>query len=891
MPDDRPDPDALLAQVQRDEASSHRGRLKIFLGMAPGVGKTYAMLLAAQTKFEAGEDVVVGLVETHGRIETSALLSGLPFIPRRHEKHRGTQLEEFDLDATLARRPKLALVDELAHTNAPGSRHPKRYHDVIELLDAGIDVFSTLNVQHLESRADAVREITGAPVQETVPDSILDASDEVELIDLAPEQLRERLAAGRVYPGGGRANAALENFFREGNLTALREIALRATADRVQRDLREVMTAESVTAPWRTRERLLVAVGPAPSSERLIRYTRRIASNLDAAWTAVFVDGPAPLAETDKARLAMHLDLARRLGGDVVTTAGDDLVEAILRTAQSVGATQIVIGKPPVAGLGAWLRGPTLVDRLIRASGPIDISVVRAEREDQKGASAAIQRTPLAWQPYLLVLGIVAATTILGLLVRDFTGYRSVALLYLIMMMLVGLAVSRGPVLLAGVLGALLWDFVFVPPQYTFYVSEIGDQLMLVTFFVLALVLGGLTSRLRSRERAERAREERSNALYQLTRALNAAPDVSSALQNAGGQIGRLFRGTVAFFLTDAEGRLGSEPHPAGDPAVLTAKDFGVARWSFEYGRSAGRFTDTLPDSSAIFLPMRTSRGAVGVMAVRPRENRPLLLNERELLDTSATQIAIVIERDRLLQSARKAELDEESGRMQRALFDSVSHELKTPLAVITTASEHLLSPLVTPQPATRMQLLSEIRMASRRLERTVNNLLDASRLESGRFELRLEFSDIRELLETAARTVEEQVSGTRIVLECPDGIPPCRIDFGLLETALQNLLFNAASHSPDNEVVRLSVALSGGMLRLSVSDRGPGLPAGAERDRLFEKFERGEGARAGGLGLGLSIVRRLAEAHGGTVVARDGAGGGAEFELAIPVETGSPPL
>lgn len=882
MSEHRPDPDLLLAQVQRAEAAGSRGRLKIFLGMAPGVGKTYAMLLAAQTAFEGGRDVVAGVIETHGRVETAALTSGLPFIPRRRVPHRGAVLEEFDLDATLARRPSLVLVDELAHTNAPGSRHPKRWQDVIELLDAGIDVWSTLNAQHLESRADAVREISGATVHELVPDSVLDAADEVELIDISPEQLRERLASGRVY-SAERARAAGENFFREGNLTALRELTLRAMADRVQRDVRELMSAERIAAPWRTRERLLVAVGPAPSSERLIRYTRRLAGNLDAPWTAVHVQGSAPLGERDVARLASHLELARRLGAEVVSTTGEDLAEAILRSAQQAGATQIVIGKPPGRGLAAW-RGRALIDRLIRESGAVDISVVRAETEEQQAVLDAPERRRIDWRDYALAAGIMAATTAVALPLVPFTGYRASAIIYLLAITLSGLVVSRGAVIAASVLASQLWNFLFIPPLYTFSVAELGDQMMLAMFVILGLVLGSLTARLRARERAERAREARTQALYQLTHALNAAPDLSSALAAAAAQIGRLADGHVAFLTLGSDGELVAER----DAGVLAEREHGVARWAHEHGRPAGRFTETLREANALYLPMRTPRGGVGVLALRPRPGVTVLRPERELLETCAAQVAVLVERDRLLQSARAAEFAEESGRLQRVLFDSVSHELKTPLAVISAATEQLEG-----RPdAARPELLAEVRAATRRLERTVDNLLDASRLESGQLVVKREFADVRELLQSAAAAVREQLPQLRIGIEAPADLPPCALDFALVETALENLLVNAAAQQPAGEPVLLSALLANGQLTLSVCDRGPGLPEpAAERERLFERFQRGEGAPAGGLGLGLSIVRRLAQAHGGDVRAHNAPGGGACFRLTLPVEVGRLPL
>jgi two-component system sensor histidine kinase KdpD len=883
---ERPNPDELLAQLKRVEHAAGRGNLKIFLGMAPGVGKTYAMLLVAQGRFDSGVDVVVGLVETHGRIETTALLSGLPYLPRQTVTHRGITLEEFDLDAALARRPKLILLDELAHTNAPGSRHPKRYQDVMELIDAGVDVFTTVNIQHLESRADAVREITGIQVQETVPDSILDAADEVELIDLSPEQLRQRLDEGKVY-GGDRAKAATENFFREGNLTALREMALRSTAERVKRDVREVMAAENISAAWRTSEHLLVAVGPAPSSERLIRYARRMASTMDAPWIALHVESSQPLSEADKLRLEAHLDLARRLGAEVIATVGDDFAEAILRTARRNAVTQIIVGKPPKFSVRQRWGGNNLFDRLIRRSGEIDVSVVRAGREESRGPTSveAQEKPPFRLREYGIALAIVAVVTALCWPLQDLMGFRAISMIYLFAVALAALVIGRGPVLVVATLSALLWDFLFLPPRFTLYVREVADGMMLAMYFVIAIVLGDLTSRLRARELAERRREERASALYRLTRELSASANLDAAFRAAADQIGGLFRAAISFFPADAENRLPTTPHPAGDPGVVSEKEFGVARWAFDNGRAAGRATDTLPESAALYLPLRTSRGVVGVMGVRLREARTLLLTERELLETCASQVAAVIERESLLRQARAAEAAETSERLQRTLFDSVSHELKTPLAVIASAADHLLSPLVSRNSETQASLLGEVQTAARRLEHTINNLLDISRLESGYFQPKLEYCDVRELVESAVATARGQMSQPSLQVSVEENLPPCRIDYALVETALLNLIFNAGGHGGHRSRIEVAAFQRDHELVLQVRDHGPGLPPDGTQ-KLFEKFHRGAGVATGGLGLGLSIVKRLAEAHDGRVSARNAEDGGAIFEMILPVVT-----
>src|SRR5580765_1704028 len=530
---ERPDPDALLAQMKRAEAKSTRGKLKIFFGMSPGVGKTYAMLLAAREKQAEGCEVVVGIVETHGRKETEALTEGMPIMPRAQFEYRGTKLEEMDLDAILTWHPGLAVVDELAHTNAPGSRHPKRYQDVLELLDAGINVYTTLNVQHVGSRSDTVRQITGAPVSETVPDSVLDLADEIVLVDLTPDQLRTRLAEGKVYLGE-RAEWAAKNFFRESNLTALREMALRVVAEHVDRDLREIMSEEKIAGSWKSGDRLLVAVSASPYSERLIRYTRRLASSMEASWIVATIEGPRPLSQEEQTRLTRYLALARQLGAEVISTPGTDIGEALLGIARQHNVTQIVIGKPLGSRwLGLLKRDP--LSWLMRNSGNIDIHMIPADESAPPWRGETIEerlaRAP--WRDFGLALAIVAVVTAFSLSVFDYTGYWAVSLFYLLAVVLAATRLRRWPTLFFAALSAMLWDFLFIPPRFTFYITHLHDFLMFGAYFVIALVIAHLASQLREREQSERRREERSTALYRLTRSLAASRDLDEALPRA----------------------------------------------------------------------------------------------------------------------------------------------------------------------------------------------------------------------------------------------------------------------------------------------------------------------------------------------------------------------
>ena len=568
----RPDPDALLAQLKRDEAESARGKLKIFFGMSPGVGKTYAMLQAARQKQAEGCEVVVGIVETHGRKETEALLVGMPIMPRMQIDYRGTTLSETDLDGILTWHPGLAVVDELAHTNAPGSRHPKRYQDVLELLDAGIDVYTTLNVQHVSSRSDTVRQITGVPVAETVPDSVVDLADEIVLVDLTPEQLRARLAEGKVYLGE-RADWAAKNFFKESNLTALREMALRVVAEHVDRDLREIMSAERIAGPWKSGDRLLVAVSASPYSERLIRYTRRLASSMEASWIVANIDGPRQLSPEEQARLTRYLALARQLGAQVITAPGRDVAEALLRVARQNNVTQIVMGKPLGTPWFSFLK-PDLLRWLMRNSGNIDIHMIPAEEPvppEREPIEQRLERVP--WRDFGIAVAIAAAVTAFSLLISEFIGYSAVALFYLFAVVLAGMRLSRWPTLFLAALSAVLWDFLFVPPRFTFYISQLPDLLMFGAYFVIALVIGHLATQLREREQAERRREERATALYRLTRALAASRDLDEALPKVLQLIKNSFQADVAVWLPDQSGLL---RHPAST-FVPSSKDESVA--------------------------------------------------------------------------------------------------------------------------------------------------------------------------------------------------------------------------------------------------------------------------------------------------------------------------
>ena len=870
----RPDPDALLARLRAEETRAKRGRLKIFLGMCPGVGKTYSMLRNARKERSDGKDVLVGVVETHGRVETEALLDQLPIQPRQELPYRNTVLKEMDLPGILAKRPALVLVDELAHSNAPGARHTKRWQDVVELLEAGLDVFTTVNIQHIESRADAVRQITGAQVQETVPDSIFEFADEIELVDLTPEALRERLAEGKVYLGE-RAATAQENFFQEAHLTGLRELALRFTAERVDRQVRDRRTGEARRVVWHSGQRLLVAVGPSPFSTQLVRRTRRMSEAAEAPWVAVHVESSQPLSPEAQRLLDKNLALARELGAEVIVTHDDDVAAALVRVALDQNATQIVVGKPRGSRWSEFWRGGSLVDRLARLGGDIDICMVPGEQTKR----SRMRLTDLRWsnpKEYALAFAVMAAVTVVGFLLRDLITYRSVGLLYLLTVIALSLRIGRWPNLFAGILAAMAWDYFFIPPHFTFYIGSLEDVMLFFTTIAVSLVAGQLTARIRAQARNERLREERATALFHLSRALGAARTLDEAAFAALRQVDELFGAESALAFVD-ENTHALVPHFASS-YPLEGKEQGVADWSFHNRRPAGRFTDTLPGSEGYYVPLLSEDRSVGVLGVRAKET--LTLAQRDLLEAFARQLALIIERDQLRAASERERILVESEKLHHALLESVSHELRTPLAVITSVSENLPKA----DAALHGNLLGELRTAVRRLNRLVGNLLDQTRLESGALQPLLDWCDVHDLVNAAVDATHDALAGHPLTLTIPENQPPIRADFALTEQALVNLLLNAAHHTPAGTGVAVSVGLdpAGSQVYFAVADRGPGFPPSA-REHFFKKFVRGESARAGGLGLGLSIVQGFIAAQGGEVTIGDNPGGGARITLHLP--------
>ncbi len=875
--DPRPDPDALLAELQRAEREARPGRLFIFLGMSPGVGKTYAMLEAARQRQREGLSVLAALVETHGRSETAALLDGIETVPLRRIEHAGTVLEEMDLDAVLRIRPDLVLVDELAHTNAPGSRHAKRYQDVIELVESGLDVFTTLNVQHIESQVDIVRQISGVVVRERVPDSILELAHEIQLIDLSAEKLLARLAEGKVYLGE-RAREAAAGFFKESTLTALRELALRFTADRVDRDLEDIRRARRVSTPWKTHARLLVGIGPSPYAESLIRWTRRAATRLDCPWIVAWVESGAALDADQQDYLNRALALARRLGAEVVFLSGSDVATRLLELAAERNVSQIIVGKP---GRARFRR--TLADRIIAGSGEIDVCVVRpnaASAGGRRDANPHRQRPGGSGsQEYLLAVALAGGALLLLWALMPVTGYFFVALMLLLVVLVAGLHLRQGPILLLAGLAAMGWNFFFIPPHFTFRIQRHEDVALFVLFFVVALSMGRLTSRLRQRESAERLRQRETAALLRVTQTAALAAEPEKGLAAAVRIIAEWLSGEVALFVRQADRRLAVTPHSASD-FEPHEKELAVLNWAFEHKQSAGRFTDTLPQSEATWFPLQTATSTMGVIGIRFPQDRRLDFETRRTIEAFAVQLGLVLEKEHFIQAMAAAEVQDQSDKLRRTLLDSVTHELKTPIAVMQAALDGRRAH------EQEDDYLSEIRIASERMRRVVDQLLGMTRLESSVIRPHPDWCDLRDFIEQATSAAGPELSGDRLRVELPADPPPLRFDARLAAQALANVLHNAAVHTPPQTRILLQALLPGaGRLRLIIRDQGGGLPPGEER-RIFEKFYRSPGSPPGGTGLGLAIARGLLRAIGGDIIARNRSEGGAEFVLDLPVET-----
>jgi two-component system sensor histidine kinase KdpD len=884
----RPSPEALLDAARRAERS--RGRLKVFLGAAPGVGKTYEMLTIGRAKREAGTDVVVGIVETHGRAETEALLKGFETLPRRLVPYHGTTLEEMNLDGLLARRPALALVDELAHTNAPGSRHPKRYQDVEELLDAGIDVLTTLNIQHVESLNDVVASITRIRVRETVPDGVLDRADDIEVVDLNPDDLIQRLKDGKVYVPAN-AERALRHYFSRGNLTALRELALRRTADRVDDELLSHMRANAIAGPWAAGERVLVCINEDPGAGNLVRYAKRLADRLHAPWTALLVEGPrsVSLKEAQRDRIAETLRLADRLGGDAVTIPGGRrTAEDILAFARSANVNHIIVGKAARSRLFELANGSVVHD-LVRLSGRISVNVVAGdavpEPAPRRGVATVAPRQPFEILPYAVAMGLTAAGLVLALLLQPFLGSENADLFLLTAVVAVAARWGLGPSLTSVLAASLAYNFFFLPPIYTLTITDPSNIAAFVLFTIVAVLVSNLAARSRLTAVISQARARATERLFGFSRKLAGCGTLDDVLWATCAQVAAMLQVRVVLLLPEGEAVTVRAGYPPED--TLDGADLAAARWAFDNVRPAGRGADTLPGARRLFLPMRTGRGTIGVIGLDADGAGPLLTpGDRRLLDALADMGALAIERVRLVEDLDRAERDAETDRLRQALLTSISHDLRTPLASILGAASTLRDLESALAPDARGELLGTVIEESERLNRFIANLLDMTRLEAGAVAPTLAPQDVGEIIDTALRRLDKVLAGHRVVVQADPDLPPVPLDPVLFEQALVNILDNAAKYAPEGSAVTVRARSDGRRIRLEIMDEGDGLPE-EDFERVFDKFYRvrkGDRVRAG-TGLGLAIARGFVEAMGGNLRAanrRDRSG--ACFLITLPI-------
>lgn len=903
---ERPDPDQLLARVERDQAKAKRGRLKIFFGAAAGVGKSYAMLLAARERRTENLDVVVGLLETHGRQDTAALLAGLEILPTRKIDYKGTVLHEFDIDAALKRRPAIILVDELAHTNAPGCRHPKRWQDIHELLDAGIDVYTALNVQHLESLNDEIGQIAGIRVWETVPDTVFEYADEVELVDLPPDELLLRLQEGKVYLPQ-QAQQAMRNFFRKGNLIALRELALRQTTNRVDAQMLDYRKDNAIRDVWQVNERILVCIGPNVLAERLVRAGKRLASSLRAQWLVVYVETPELMRLPAEKRdgVLRILRLAEQLGAETITLSATNMSDAIIRLARARNINKIVVGKPSRRGWRRWLLG-SVVDALISRAHNINIYLLGSPQLDNDSAAngdlallrksvlpGLRQRLPAKLQRryrgYVWATGVTLLMTTIGRLLFGHLELANVVMVYLLGVVFIATRFGRGPSIWASVLSVGVFDLLFVKPFYSFSVADGQYLITLLAMLVVAFVISNLMVNVRAQAKVASHRERRAAALYAISRELATAQDEDSVVRTAVRHLYAEFSSRNVILFADENDRL---VFPKGDRLgeSLRGADLSVAQWVYEHNEMAGQGTHTLPGANAIYFPIHDEDSVLGVLALLPVNLRRVFLPEQQkLLETFLRQIAQAITRLRLSEQAKSTQLQIEAERLRNSLLSAISHDLRTPLATIIGSGSALAEDNGQMQPQHRQELSRAIVDEAERMANLINNILDMAKLDAGMVQLNKQWHPLEEIVGTVLTRLGKHLADRPLKVQLPPGMPMLLVDAVMIEQVLINLLENALRYTPAATELEIRAEKNGDMMAISVADRGPGIPPGQE-DRLFEKFyqSRHEAAQSG-VGLGLAICRAIVEVHGGRISGQNRADGGAIFTFALPADQTPP--
>lgn len=877
--DYRPSPEALLAEARREG----RGRLKIFLGAAPGVGKTYAMLQAAHDRLRDGIDLVAGVIETHGRRETEALVKGLELVPYQQVDYRGKPFREMDLDALLARKPALALVDELAHTNVPGSRHVKRWQDVEEILAAGIDVYATLNIQHLDSLNDIVEQISGVKVRETLPDGVLAGADEIELIDLPPDDLIKRLKEGKVYVPE-QARRAIGSFFSPGNLTALREMALSHAAERVDRQMIDYMRAHAISGPWPARERLMVCIDDRSDSEKLVRVTKRAAERRGAAWVAVTVETTASATQSDedKDHIASAMRLAAQLGGETVTLQGEDVVESLLSFARERNVTQLVVGR---ARRKTGWRGASVSDSLITQAGDIAVLVVGGEAPAKPVLSRVKKAVPTDWLGLIFAVFVTGAATGLGFVIDLWLPVASISVDYLLGVMVVAMRAGLQPAIIASIGSFFCFNFFFTEPRWSFAVTDTQNLLTLVFFLIAAVIVSNMASRLRTQVQATRESARRTANLYDFGRKVTAAATQDDVLWAVVHHVAATIQGKSLVLLPSEQGLVIAAGYPPEDQ--LDDKSAAAAEWAWSHGKMAGRGSATLPASLWLFLPLKTARSSVGVVGVQMSEDADLPSpDQMRLLETLADQAAVAIERTTLVADIETARVATERERLRSALLSSLSHDLRTPLVSIMGAASSLISYDDALDSEARRDLAQTVQDEAERLNRFVQNLLDMTRLGSGALKPRVDWADLGDIVGAAANRAKRLARRHQIKVEIAPDMPLLCVDAVLMEQMFFNLLDNACKYAPKDTLVKVWARRRDDHIIIEVTDQGPGIPP-EDREKVFDMFYRVNLAdsQPAGTGLGLAICRGIIEAHGGTIAAEAGLHGvGTAIVIRLPL-------
>lgn len=862
---DRPNPDDLLASITSSELQKKKGKLRIFFGMAAGVGKTYQMLETAKSLKNEGKDIVIGYIETHKRADTEMLLKDFEIIPRAVFSYRNTKLEDTDIDAILKRKPEIVLIDELAHTNAQGCRNKKRYQDVFELLENGIDVWTTLNVQHLESRASTVEQITGIKITETLPDSVLEKAHKIELIDLAPEDLLKRLKDGKIY-APEKVPIALNNFFQKSYLTALREMSLQITAKLVDVELYKYLKSKNVNTLWKTNEKLISAIGSSPYSEYIIRWTKRIAFNLKADWYAVYVETGSQLNAIQEKNLKKNINLARELGAEIIIISDDDVVSGIIRTARQKKATQIITGKPLYRNFKDIFSG-SIPERIIKQSGDIDVYIVSEPGSfDKMKISFFNMKLNLKFNEIWKIVISLTGITLFNLLIFRFINYLAVSLIFLVYVIFVSLFSSRTLAILNAGLTAVIWNFFFIPPRFTIFIEKIEDIFMFIIFFIVAVITASLSAKIRLKEYFLHKRELMLTEVSDFSKLLNRIIVIDDLINISNRYLARIFKADVSVVF---------------EINTLSETDKTISEWVKSNKKPAGKFTDTFPNSECYYYPLISGNIGNGAVIFKFDKNQDFSYEKENLIQTFAIMISSIAERINAIEKSRQAAVENESQKLFSIILKSISHELRTPLTSLSLSVNGLLDEAVLKNSVNREMLILDIKQSAIRLNRIVGNLLDMARLESGKLSLHLKFYDIIDIINAVLSKYEMDLQGHKIITEFPDDLPLIKIDGHLIENVISNILTNAVYYTAQDSLIKISVLNQNDQISIIISDNGQGI---SDTKKIFEKFYRENPEKTGGLGLGLTICKEIIEMHKGQISAKNGISGGAEFTIILPV-------